>query len=773
VTHLANSQAIEPLTTDPANNRYVREEWTMFRTLQTISQKSGVEPGLLRRLVAKELADNSLDERATCRIGKLESGGFFVEDDGPGIAGAPEEIAELFSINRPLISSKVKRLPTRGALGNGLRVVSGVVLASSGHLEVSTRGHKLQLVPQELTGRTEVAEVRPCERKIGARVEIHLGDSVPADEDFLCWAEFAIDATGDEPIYKGNTSAFWYDSASWFEFLQAAGDRTVRNVLNDVDGCSGEAASKIAQQFLNRSAKSLSFAEAETLLHSIRATTSPVTERRFKFLGKNTFVGHYASERGTLNLKPGRGSIVAELPFTVEAWISSAEEDDIDVLVNRTPITGNLHVNRVDKKGNLGIFGCGLRHRVAVGKKPVDITLNIQIPYMPITSDGKAPDLAQFLHSICEGVKKAAKRCQRANATPRGEDTQKSIILDNLDRATQHASGGKYRFSLRTLFYSVRHFAALDHQPLPTWGWFCSVITEHEEQLGHDIPGMYRDNRGKIYVPHLGREIPLGTLTVEQYRHHQWTYNKVLYVEKEGLYEILKSAGWPERHDCLLVTSQGFATRAARDVIDLLGDSDQDLLFFAIHDADAYGTCIYQALQHGTAARPARRVKIFNLGLEPWQGLEMGLPIEPAEEGEKRKPVGDYVREEGEEWVEWLQTQRIELNAMTTPQFLAWLDACMEEHGNGKLIPPPEIMTEYLEQVVLDRVREAERERVLKEANYEKRVKDAFKRLRAALSKAAATLGGRVRSSLKKAAEEPWRKPIERMAERLTRSRPK
>jgi hypothetical protein len=58
-------------------------------------------------------------------------------DEGPGRDGEPEEIAELFSIRRPMRSSKLLRLPQRGALGNGLRVVAGAVLASGGALAVS------------------------------------------------------------------------------------------------------------------------------------------------------------------------------------------------------------------------------------------------------------------------------------------------------------------------------------------------------------------------------------------------------------------------------------------------------------------------------------------------------------------------------------------------------------------------------------------------------------------------------------------------------------
>jgi hypothetical protein len=99
--------------------------------------------------VLKELADNALDAGGMVRIGQLQDGGWYVEDDGPGIAGDPADIARLFSIRRPLVSSKLLRLPMRGALGNGLRVVAGAVLASDGRLVLETRGRRLDLRPQD------------------------------------------------------------------------------------------------------------------------------------------------------------------------------------------------------------------------------------------------------------------------------------------------------------------------------------------------------------------------------------------------------------------------------------------------------------------------------------------------------------------------------------------------------------------------------------------------------------------------------------------------
>ena len=52
------------------------------------------------------------------------------------------------------------RLPLRGMLGNGLRVVVGAVAASEGSLVVETRGHRLTLAVDPVHGTTTVTEDR-------------------------------------------------------------------------------------------------------------------------------------------------------------------------------------------------------------------------------------------------------------------------------------------------------------------------------------------------------------------------------------------------------------------------------------------------------------------------------------------------------------------------------------------------------------------------------------------------------------------------------------
>src|SRR5262249_24083132 len=103
----------------PQNLKFEREDWTSFRTVEGLQQKAGVPAHKPPTLVLKELTDNALDAGGQVRVGKLPDGGYFVEDDGGGITGTPTEIARLFSISRPLVSTKLLRLPQRGALGNG------------------------------------------------------------------------------------------------------------------------------------------------------------------------------------------------------------------------------------------------------------------------------------------------------------------------------------------------------------------------------------------------------------------------------------------------------------------------------------------------------------------------------------------------------------------------------------------------------------------------------------------------------------------------------
>jgi hypothetical protein len=713
------SLASSPNKSIGPNFKFERADWTLFRSVDTLSQKAGVPKHQLRRLVLKEIGDNALDNGTKVEVYEEPNGRYCIRDYGPGIDGDAADIAKLFSISRPLVSSKLLRMPQRGALGNGLRVVVGAVAASNGFLRVSTRNKRMVLTPLD-DGSTTV-ETEIIDFPTGTLVEIELGPDIPSDPHALRWVRHAIDIASNGASYTGKTSPFWYDGDAFCELMWAAGDRPVREVIATLDGCSGAKAGTIAADYKNTLCKSLKREDAVDLLNRAREYSRPVNPDRLGTVGPTWNFPGYACKKGSIEV--GGRLPKAIIPFVVEAWADPAEHGHGTLLINRTPSTSEL---RVYFGKMFQIFGAGLAHQMKVPKGDFDIEINVTAPYLPITSDGKSPDLSKFVDEILEAVQKAINGARRS--VPSTERTsQKSVVLTNLDDAIDKMSGNRqFRFNLRQIFYVLRQVVQDELGSELLYSNFEGIITDYENEHG-PIPLLYRDARGTLYHPHIGEDIPVGTMAVEEYERPEWTFNKILYIEKEGWFEALKAVDWPERNDCALLTSKGFSTRAVRDLLDLLGDHDEPITVFCVHDADGPGTMIYQTLQEETKARPRRRVEIVNLGLDPWEAIGMGLQVEPIKERNREIGVAEYVlnRDDGERWRGWLQDNRIELNAMSTPDFIAWLDSKLLDY-DGKVVPPTDVIREkYAEQLKAE-IRTQITNRILQEANIDTLVEDAM-----------------------------------------------
>jgi hypothetical protein len=755
----------------PGPPNFQRPDWSLFRTIEGLQQQAGVPKALLPQLVLKELVDNGLDagERTHVTIERLDGNCFAVTDDGPGIGGSPGDVARLFSIDRPMVSTKLIRLPSRGALGNGLRVVAGAVIASEGSLVVTTRNRRLRLRP-ERDGSTTVVSAAEVDFPTGTRVEVTLGAALPFVGDVGYWARWAINLARIGTTYSGKSSPWWYDVGQFHELLYAAGDRTVRDLVSSLDGCTAtsKAAAIVAQAGLDRMAcHDVNSAQATALLHACRANAKAVNPKRLGAVGPKFMLGSYAVAHGAV--RHGAVAPYADVPFVVEVWVSPVGYGNSRLLacVNRTVVAGEISVGR--NKRDIYFFGCGLAHTVATAPagKEFAITFNVTTPYMPITSASKAPNFRPFLEEISDAVGKAICKARRPKEGGPVAQTQKDVVLENLDDVVAEVSGdGQFRFNERQLLYRLRPIVQEELGEELKETNFKSIITDYEAERG-DIPGMYREPRGTIYHPHLRQTIALGTLAVEDYERPVWTFNKLLYVEKEGFSEALKAAQWPERHDCALMSSKGFTTRACRDLVDLVATHDEPVTIFCVHDADAYGTMIYETFQEETKARGARKIRIVNLGLEPWEAVAMGLEVEPVEDKGKRKPVADYVLYSADDtevdWTEWLQTHRVELNAMTTPEFIAWLDRKMA--GYAKLVPPTDVIETDLDERVERKVRASHTERILREADLDRQVAAT---VAAIVTPSGEALADGIQEAFTQAPEQDWRAHVEAVADQLT-----
>lgn len=116
-----------------------------------------------------------------------------------------------------------------------------------------------------------------------------------------------------------------------------------------------------------------------------------------------------------------------------------------------------------------------------------------------------------------------------------------------------------------------------------------------------------------------------------------------------------------------------------------------------------------------------------------------------------------------------LRSNRIELNAMSTPQFIQWLNDKMEIWGQSKLIPPQEVLIDKLQSDVINNLEDVITEEILKDAGLAKLVDEAYKQLEKDIINSKITIY--VEQELKKTPINSWRKPVAQMAKEIIKHR--
>ena len=331
-----------------------------------------------------------------------------------------------------------------------------------------------------------------------------------------------------------------------------------------------------------------------------------------------------------------------------------------------------------------------------------------QINIQPFISD-----LSKLAYLTCKDwfeYKKALERAskKRDNHEPRRRPEKISLrdaVFEVLPEAVEIVSScGKYPYSARNLYYQVRPLLQqLDGEidELKYEYFTPPLLTEYQERYG-ELSGLYYDPRGVLIEPHSGQEIPLGTRDVDAYDIPMWEFNKLLYIEKKGFLPILQQAQIPNRYDIAIMASEGYATRAAKLLLNSI-HKDTEFSILALHDADVDGTMIKDTLERETRTSKDHHIEVIDLGLCPSEALEMNLEREKVTR-QKSLP-GELLRiltseeyeflrgskrtswRNGKEKIVWY-AWRIELNAMTPEQLIGFIEYKLDEHGLTKKVLP-------------------------------------------------------------------------------------
>jgi hypothetical protein len=301
---------------------------------------------------------------------------------------------------------------------------------------------------------------------------------------------------------------------------------------------------------------------------------------------------------------------------------------------------------------------------------------------------------------------RAARALGRTYYAPEPKVYIKDIVFEVLPHAIQNAGAN---FSARDLYYATRplcyaHDEWEDGKRLG-YGYFSqTLLTEYQDERGL-IDGLWRDARGHLYEPHTGNVLGLGTREVAAYEFPEFTFDKILYVEKEGELSKLKAAKLAERYDMAICSDKGQPTEAVRTLFERAEGGDYQL--FVFHDADLDGYDIARVMAEQTRRMRSYSVDVIDIGLTVEDALEMGLDSEPFYRKkdisrELRMRLSDVAREylyQRDRYRGGIRGERFELNAiLPDTRRIEYIERKLEVNGvRGKVIPPDDALAERRE----------------------------------------------------------------------------
>jgi hypothetical protein len=286
------------------------------------------------------------------------------------------------------------------------------------------------------------------------------------------------------------------------------------------------------------------------------------------------------------------------------------------------------------------------------------------------------------------------------------------IVFEVLPRAITNAGAN---FSARDLFYATRplcydHSEWEDGKTLDYKYFSQTLLTQYQEENGL-IGGLWRDARGHLHEPHTGNSVALGTREVGTYEFPEYTFDKILYVEKEGELPKLQAAKLAERYDMAICSGKGQPTEAVRTLFEHAEGKDFQL--FVFHDADLDGYDIARVMGEATRRMPDYFVDVIDIGLTIEDALEKGLAPEPFS---RKKSISWGLRARlsgtAKEYLcqprygGGLKGHRFELNAILPDTArIEYIERKLKEKGvRPKVIPPEEALAERREKMYREKV---------------------------------------------------------------------
>jgi hypothetical protein len=305
----------------------------------------------------------------------------------------------------------------------------------------------------------------------------------------------------------------------------------------------------------------------------------------------------------------------------------------------------------------------------------------------------------------------------------------KEAAAQIMERAYRQVSGPDgLPANARQIMYAARgYIQKVTGRQLESNYFTQTLLPDYMEENDVDWDVVY-DARGHFTEPHDQGEksFGIGTLEVRNYlagfrdpsvveagfsqskvetNGPSGNFGAVLFIEKEGFAPLLKAARIAEKFDVAIMSTKGMSVVAARALVDEMC-FEHDIPLLLLHDFDKSGFSIAGTLQRDTRRYEFQNsIKVIDLGLSLADVEQMGLESEHQHHAKGQKSVLiNNLRTNGasEEEIDFMfrdfdrlrSTRRVELNAMTSPQFVGFLEQKLRDNGITKIVPDQELLAE-------------------------------------------------------------------------------
>lgn len=711
-----------------------------YFTEDELIKKTGISKNLWDFVILKELIDNALDAIEALSEKKVfvnfepNHSGLQIFDNGTGIS--INTVNQIYDFSVYISKNRHFITPSRGKQGNGLKTIisicylmgykllwhtsDGVIIENvidasdidNGFLQYKTKDHgATEYRGVEIVGysnTTNKSSINIIKRYSMCNKDVNF---------YFQYGTLEQEFPATIPcIDKSSTrSISFYDYHSFKRLIcdTQDGNSTYKAFLGEMFGTRIKNQSNIKCRIKDIDFSNLEFQKDFLELRSFQKS------KQYTLL-KNHMIGLKYSMNTEVMLQKSSDEIDTNISvpciveFDVEKIDLKSEKGylaNCDCLVNNT-ITYNMAKSIVFDSGfyELGNKKCTYSYDLGdLLEKYNDysFTFHFISPYFLFRDAGKTEiDITCFLSAFLKELTKILNKEKRIyDAKIEKPLDTRTLMRNHLDEAFEMAStNGKYAITARQIWYKIRELSGITETPSTYSDFTQNILTtwlndhpEYESKVNFS-------DRGNFYVGEMQRG--LGTANVRTFIdglncknntfqcygginsdvyvkeefNIEYQYDKVLYIEKTGFDAIFKAEKIGEKYNMVIVSGQGFSTRAAKTLLYAL--QQKGMRLFCVHDLDISGVHICETLKTPND-KFQHPIKIEDLGITI-DDVNY-YDIKP-EEVEKTKDNRNKLISLSSVYKNFFDGgryyKRVELNAFSTEQILEILERKLSEINN-------------------------------------------------------------------------------------------